>query len=428
MTVAILVGLFALLLILGFPIAFSMSIASVAAVVYQGGIPLNMIVHRTVMGVDSFVYLAIPMFIFAGTIMEQGGISERLIHFARTIVGRFRGGLAMGVVFGTILESGVSGSTAADVSAMCSMTLDPLERAGYSKPYSLAVIGSSCAFAILVPPCILMVIVAAIANVSVIALFAAGVLPSIVFGILSLVLIHIQARRYNLPRDEACSFAEIVKGLKDALVALGIPIVIFGGIRLGVATVTEMAAITVIYAMLAGGFVYRSLNWKGIRGALVLTAVSTAQMAILFGFAMIFGYIIATQGVPKAIAAWMSSVGLPPWGALLMTAAIFIPMGSILEGAPASLIFVPILQPLMQSLGIDLVHWLTIVVLATGIGLFLPPSGLAVIMACGIGKVKMEELIIPMMPFMAMLLVGMLLMIFIPDIVTVGPRWLGLEY
>jgi C4-dicarboxylate transporter DctM subunit len=428
MTITMLIAAFAALVLLGIPISFAMGTSSVAAILYTGDIPLNLIVHRTVMGVDSFVLLAIPMFIFAGTIMEQGGISERLIHFARTLVGRFRGGLPMGVVLGTILESGVSGSTVADVSAMSAMTLMPLERAGYPKPYSLAVIGSSSAFAILVPPCILMIIVAAVANVSVVALFAAGLLPSLVMGAMVIALIHIQARMYNMPRDEAYSFKEILKGLKDGALALGIPVVIFGGIRFGVATVTEMAAITVVYALLVGGFIYRKLSWKGILDALVQTAISTGTISMLMGFAMIFGYLIATQGIPMAFADWMRDAQIPAWGVLVITALIFVFIGSLLEGAPAALIFVPILLPLVRSLGIDVVHWLTIVVLASGIGLFLPPTGIAVLMACSIGDVKMEHMFRPMLPFLGVLFLGMLVLILFPDITTVVPRMLELPY
>ena len=428
MTLTILVVTFALLVVLGLPIAFAMGISSLITVLYQGGIPLNLIVHRTVMGVDSFVLLAIPLFIFAGTIMEQGGISERLVHFTRTVFGRFRGGLPMGVVAGTMLQSGVSGSTVADVSAIAAMTLKPLERAGYAKPYSLAVIGSASAFAILVPPCILMVIVAAVANVSVIALFAAGLLPSLVLGLMMLGLIHIQARMYNFPRDKAYSLREILSGVKDASLALGIPVFLFTGIRLGVATVTEMAALIVVYALVVGGLVYRNLTWRSILDALVQSALVTGMITMLLGFAMIFGYLIATQGLPMAFANWMRAAEMPAWGVLVISALIFVFIGSVLEGAPAVLIFVPILLPVVRALGIDVVHWLTIVVLASGIGLFLPPAGIAVLMACSIGKIKMELLLKPILPFLAMLMLGLLVLIAFPDITTVVPRMLELPY
>jgi tripartite ATP-independent transporter DctM subunit len=428
MTILILVLVFAALVLAGLPIAFSMGISSVIVILTQDNIPLGVLVHRTVMGVDSFVLLAIPLFIFAGTLMEEGGLSARLIHFAQTLLGRFRGGLPMGVVVGTMLESGVSGSTVADVSAMATMTLKPLERAGYPRAYSLSVIGASAAFAILIPPCILMVIVAAIANVSVIALFAAGLLPSLVLGALVLGLIHIQARLYDMPRDKAYSLPEILAGLKDAALALGIPIVIFGGIRLGVATVTEMAAITVLYAIVVGGLVYRKLTAAKVWRALVQTAVATGLIAMLMGFAMIFGYLIATQGIPMAFANWMRATEIPPWGVLVITALIFVFIGSILEGAPAALIFVPILLPLIRALEIDVVHWLTIVVLASGIGLFLPPTGIAVLMACSIGNVKMEQMFRPMLPFLAVLFLGLAILIFFPWITTVVPKMLELPY
>jgi C4-dicarboxylate transporter DctM subunit len=428
MTIAILLGAFAILVAIGMPISFAMGLSSLLVLGFQDTIPLNMIVHRTVMGVDSFVLLAIPLFIFAGTIMEQGGISERLINFARTLVGRFRGGLPMGVVLGTMLQSGVSGSTVADVSAVSAMTLKPLEKAGYPRPYSLSLISASSAFAILIPPCILMVVVAAVANTSVVAVFAAGLLPSLLVGALVFGLIYVQARIYNMPRDATHTRAEMLAGLKDASLALGIPLIIFIGIRLGIATITEMAAIIVVYSLLVGGLVYRNLTWKNILNALIQTGIATGLISILMGFAMIFGYLLATQGIPQAVAEWMRAAEIPAWGVLVITALIFIFVGSILEGAPAVLIFVPILLPLIRSLGIDMVHWLTIVVLASGIGLFIPPAGIGVLMACSIGKIKMEQLIMPLLPFLAVLILGLLILIFFPSITTIMPQLLNLPY
>ena len=428
MLILILICAFVLLVLLGLPISFAMGISSFVALVYHSTLPFNLIVHRTMMGIDSFVLLSIPLFIFAGTIMENGGISERLVRFAQTLLGRFRGGLPMVVVGSTMLQSGISGSTVADVSAMSAMTLKPLEEEGYSRPYSLAVIGASCAFSILIPPCILMVIVAAIANTSVVAVFAAGLLPSAVIGAMMLAFIHFQARIQNMPAGRKDSLKEVLKGFKDALLALGVPLLIFGGIRAGVATVTEMAAFAVIYSLLVGGLVYRRLSWKGIYDALVETCVATGVITMLIGFAMIFGYLLATEGVPAAVASWMRSSGMPPWGVLVISALIFVFVGAVLEGAPAVLIFVPILLPVVRSVGIDIVHWLTVVVLASGIGLFVPPTGLAVMVACSVGKVRMDQMIKPLMPFLMLLMLGLAIIIFFPWISTVVPQALELTY
>ena len=428
MTILVLSLAFIVLVLMGIPISFAMGISSFVALLFHGQLPYNLIVHRTMMGVDSFVLLSIPLFIFAGTIMEQGGISEKLVRFAQTLLGRFRGGLPMVVVGSTMLQSGISGSTVADVSAMSAMTLQPLEDEGYSRPYSLSVIGASCAFAILIPPCILMVIVAAVANTSVVAVFAAGIVPSIVLGAMMLAFIHVQARMKNLPAGRKSSFAEMAKGLWDALLALGVPILIFGGIRAGVATVTEMAAIAVIYSLLVGGLVYRRLSWRRIYDALVETCVSTGVITMLMGFAMIFGYLLATEGVPQAVATWMKVAQVPAWGVLVITAFIFVFVGAVLEGAPAVLIFVPILLPVVRSLGIDIVHWLTVVVLASGIGLFVPPTGLAVLVACSVGKVRMDQMIKPLLPFLLLLIAGLAVIIFVPWFSTVLPQAMDLTY
>jgi C4-dicarboxylate transporter, DctM subunit len=428
MTILILCLAFIVLVLVGIPISFAMGISSLAALVYHSHFPLNLIVHRTMMGVDSFVLLAIPLFIFAGTIMEKGGISERLIGFATTLFGRFRGGLPMVVVGSSMLMSGVSGSMVADVSAISAMMLKPLEDEGYSRPYSLSVVGASCAFAYLIPPCILMVVVAAVANTSVIALFAAGVIPACVVATMMLVFLNIQARRANLPPGRKYSLREVLKGLKDAVLALGITVLIFGGIRAGVATVTEMAAVAVLYALIVGGLVYRRLTWRSIYTALLETCVSTGVIVMLMGFAMIFGYLLATEGVPAEIVSWMRANQIPAWGVMVISAVIFILVGSVLEGAPAALIFVPILLPVVRSLGIDMVHWLTVVVFSSAIGLFLPPTGLAVLIACSVGKVRMEQMIKPLIPFLVLLLVGLAVVIFVPWFSTVLPQAMDLAY
>jgi len=428
MTILVLAAAFLALVLIGIPISFAMGISSLAALVYHSQLPFNLIVHRSMMGVDSFVLLAIPLFIFAGTVMEQGGISEKLVRFAQTLLGRFRGGLPMVVVGSTMLQSGISGSTVADVSAMSAMTLKPLEDEGYARPYSLSVIGASCAFAILIPPCILMVIVAAVANTSVVAVFAGGILPAVVLGAMMLAFVHLQARLGNRPAGRRASLPEVLKGFVDALLALGVPILIFGGIRAGVATVTEMAAVAVLYALAVGGLVYRRLTWKRIYTALVETCVATGVITMLIGFAMIFGYLLATEGVPAAVAAWMKVNQIPAWGVLVITALIMVFVGAVLEGPPAVLIFVPILLPVVRSLGIDIVHWLTVVVLASGIGLFVPPTGLAVMVACSVGKVRMEQMIRPLMPFLLLLLAGLALIIFFPAISTALPRAMELTY
>jgi tripartite ATP-independent transporter DctM subunit len=311
---------------------------------------------------------------------------------------------------------------------MSAMTLKPLENAGYPRPYSLSVIGASCAFAILIPPCILMVIVAAVANTSVVAVFAAGLLPAVLLGLMMVAFIHIQARMQGMPADRAASGMEVLKGFKDALLALGVPIIIFGGIRAGVATVTEMAALAVLYALAVGGLIYRRLTWKRLYAALVETSVATGVITMLIGFAMIFGYLLATEGVPASVAGWMRTNEIPAWGVLVISALIFVFVGAVLEGAPAVLIFVPILLPVVRALDIDMVHWLTVVVLASGIGLFVPPTGLAVLVACSVGKVRMEQMIRPLVPFLLLLMVGLAIIIFFPIITTIVPQAMNLTY
>lgn len=428
MTIGVLVVTFVTFVLLGVPISFAMGLSSFSAIIFNGGIPLHLAVDRAVQGVNSFVLVAIPLFMYAGKIMEQGGLSWRLLNFSRMLMGRFRGGLAMAVVVGAVLMAGLSGSMVADVSAIVAMMVGPLERAGYSRPYSISLIGSSCASAYLMPPCILMIIIAAVANVSVIKLFMAGLAPVALLGILFVLMINAQARIYGLPPDERSSLKEVVSGAKDASLAFGIPLMIFVGIRLGIATVTEMAALVVVYALFVAAVIYRSLTVGDALRALVDTAASASTVVMLIGFAEIFSYLIATQGIPQMVLGWMTQVHVSALGVLFISAIIFIIAGSALDGAPAVLIFVPILQPLVMSLHINLLHWLVVVVLSSSIGLFLPPLGLAALMACSIGATKIEDLFRPVLPFLAALVVGLVIIILVPDIALWLPHHIRLRY
>jgi C4-dicarboxylate transporter DctM subunit len=418
---------FVVFLFLAVPVAFTVGMAAVLGFWWGGQYPLIIVLKQTFEGVDSFVLLAIPLFILAGALMETGGIAVRLVRLAQALVGRIRGGLSMAVVVAEYIFSGISGSTVADVSAIGSTMIPPMLRAGYRADQAVAVVSAASAMGILVPPCILMIVIGSVANVSVAALFAAGFLPAVVLGLAIMVWIYYDAKRSGIDARARMTAREIWRVLVDALIPLGLPVIIFGGILGGVVTPTEAAVIAVVYAFMVGVFVYREIQWKDLPEILISSAVVTASVCFLLGTAAVVAWVLVVQQVPQLLLNAMLAV---PGGSvifLVLTAVLFIALGAVLEGLPAVVILLPTFMPVVKQLGIDVVHYSTVVVAATGIGLFLPPIGVGFFIACGIAKVSGDRATGAMMPYVVMMCLGLLVVIFVPWVTLVLPALLKLN-
>jgi len=423
----VLVGLaFAVLLVLGIPVAFVIGTAGFVGLYWSGQYPLTVIVKQIFEGVDSFVLLAIPLFILAGALMETGGIAVRLVRLAQVLVGWIRGGLSMAVVVAEYIFSGISGSTVADVSAIGSTMIPPMLRAGYRPEQAVAVVSAASAMGILVPPCILMIVIGSVANVSVAALFAAGFLPAVVLALAIMVYIWFDARRSGLEAREVAGLRAIWRAFVDAVIPLGLPAIIFGGILGGAVTPTEAAVLAVVYAFVVGVFVYREIKWRDLPGILVHSAVVTAAVCFLLGTAAVVAWILAVEQVPQTLLRLMLAVPGGNIVFLILTSILFIALGAVLEGLPAVVILLPTFMPVVQRLGIDVIHYATVVVAATGIGLFLPPIGVGFFIACGIAKVPVDRATRDMMPYVYMMCVGLLVVILVPWVTLVLPRILKL--
>jgi len=416
-TVAVLV--FMLLLVLGVPVAFAIGAAGLAGLVWSGEFPLIIIAQQVYQSVDSFVLLAIPLFIFAGMLMETGGIAIRLVHLAQALVGWIRGGLAMAVVIAEYIFSGVSGSTIADVSAIGSTVIPPMMRTGYRPGQAVSIVAAASAMGILVPPCILMIVLGSIANVSVAALFVAGFVPAIVLAAAIMLYIYWDARRSGLASTDT---PPVGKALREALIPLGLPAIIFGGILGGVVTPTEAAALAVLYAFVVGVFVYREIKWRDLPGIMVRSAVVTGTVCFLLGVAAVIAWMMAVAQVPAAILAAMQALSAGPITFLILSALLFILLGAVLEGLPAVVILVPTFLPVVKQMGIDLIHYSIVVTAATGIGLFLPPIGVGLFIACGIAGITIDRVTREMLPYVTMLSIGLLLVIAFPWLTLVLPR------
>jgi C4-dicarboxylate transporter DctM subunit len=424
--VALIAVSFLILLLLGVPVAFVIGVSGFVGLWWSGQYPLTVIVKQTFEGVDSFVLLAIPLFILAGALMETGGIAVRLVRLAQVMVGWIRGGLSMAVVVAEYIFSGISGSTVADVSAIGSTMIPPMLKAGYSKEQAVAVVSAASAMGILVPPCILMIVIASVANVSVAALFAAGFLPAVVIALAIMIYIWFDARRSGIEAREHVTWVAIRHAFLDAVIPLGLPAIIFGGILGGAVTPTEAAVLAVVYAFIVGLVVYREIKWRDLPAILIQSAVVTAAVCFLLGTAAVIAWVLAIQQVPQLLLNAMLAVPGGNFVFLVLTSVLFIILGAVLEGLPAVVILLPTFMPVVTRLGIDLIHYSTVVVAATGIGLFLPPIGVGFFIACGIAKVPVDRASGAMLPYIYMMCIGLLVVILFPWVTLVVPRLLHL--
>ena len=422
MVIAIVVLSFLLMIALTAPVAFALGIAAAIGLAVSDAAPLLVVPQRMLEGADSFVLLAIPLFILAGSLMETGGISARLVHLARVLIGHVRGGLGMVVVVSEMLFSGISGSTVADVSAIGSLMVPALVRAGFKPARAVAIVSAASAMGILIPPCLLMVIIAQIAGLSVGALFLAGFIPAAVLAAAIMLLIYTQARREGIGGEARANLAEVGRALRGALVPLMMPVIIFGAIFGGIADPTEAAVLAVIYAFIVGVFVYKEIPWGALPKILVDCAVTSGVVIFMVGAASSFSWLLAVEQVPIHLAHATLAVSREPWFFFVVSIVIFVVLGALLEGLPAVIICLPIFLPIVAKLGIDPLHYSVIVVAAIGLGLFLPPVGVGLYIAATFANLRVDQTIRAMMPYVLVLFVGILILIAIPWFTLVLPK------
>ncbi len=420
--ITVTIAAFVILLILAVPVAFAVGMAGFLGLWWSGEYPLAIIIQQIFLTADSFVLLAIPLFVLAGALMEKGGIAVRLVRFALALVGWIRGGLAMAVVVAEYIFSGISGSTIADVSAIGATMIPPLTKAGYKPEEAVSVVASASAMGILVPPCILMIIIGAIADVSVAALFAGGFIPALVMAIIIMVYIYLKARRGGMVPSQSLSLRELGRTFIDALIPLGMPIIIFGGILGGVFTPTEAAAIAVFYAAIVGLFVYREISWSALPGILINSAVLTATVCFLLGTAAVVAWILTVGQVPAFLVKIMRELSAGPTAFLLFSALLFIFLGAVIEGPAAVVILLPTFLPVVKQFGINLIHYSIVITAAVGIGLFLPPIGVGLFISCGIAKISMDRALGPMLPYVIFLCLGLLIIVLFPWLTLILPK------
>jgi C4-dicarboxylate transporter DctM subunit len=424
----VLAASFVVFLLGNVPIALSLGGAAVLALLWEGHIPLLVVPQRIFTGADSFPLLAIPLFILAGELMEHSGISERLVKLAQVLVGWLRGGIGMTVVVAEIFFSGISGSTVADTSALGTTMIPAMRRAGYSVPRAAAIVSAASGMGILVPPCINMVVYGIMAQVSIAALFAAGFLPAFVMAACLMLQLWLQARRDpHLLVQARPSGRDAVRAVVQAVVPLLMPVLIFGGILTGIFTATEAGAVAVAYGLIVGVLIYRVIDGRRMYAILLETARVSGQIMLLVGTASLFAWLLSSQRVPQTLSALIQGVTTGPILFLLLANVVMLILGAVLDGLPAMIMLVPVLLPMAMQFGVDPMHFGIVLIANIGVGLFLPPVGLGLIVAAAIARVSVSDVAPVLLPYLVTMMATVLLITFWPWLTLVVPNVLGLR-
>jgi C4-dicarboxylate transporter DctM subunit len=418
-------AIFIVLILFSMPIVFALGVAGVAGLAL-GGYDLQMLSSSMVSGSQSWVLLAIPAFVFAGGLMEKCGMSHALVDFARALVGWVKGGLGMSVIVVAYFFSDICGSKMAEVSALGSTLMPPLTKAGYKREDSASLIAAGTAMGMLVPPAIFMIVIAQVTNTSAVALFLGGFVPAATIMVCLMVLVYFRARKYDWPVDSNPSLARILSTGRSAAVPLVIPIVILGGFFLGVFTATEAGAVVAGYAFLAARLYYRNVSYKQMMRLAYDSAILTAAVIFLLAVASVFQYLMGVSGVPKLLADVLHPLRDAPWLFLLVTALITMMFGMVLEGLPAAVVLIPVVFPIAEEMGIDPIHFNIVQTAAVGIGLFLPPMGVGLLMALKFANLTVGQHWRSYLPYIAALLIGLMLIILFPQLSLFLPKSAGL--
>ena len=426
MDMLVLIGSFAVLMLIGMPVAYALGLASLAGALWID-LPLDAVMILLASGVNKFSLLAIPFFVLAGALMAEGGMSRRLVAFAGVLVGFLRGGLALVNILASTFFGGISGSAVADTASIGSVLIPEMERQGYPRGFSTALTVSGSVQAILIPPSHNMVIysMAAGGSVSVAALFLAGLLPGLLLGAILAVYCLLIAKKNNFPRGKVIPMREALKICIDAMWGLMTMVIILGGIMSGVFTANESASIAVIWSFFVTMFIYRDYKWRDLPKLVHRTVKTVTVVMILIGFAATFGYIMTLMQIPLKITSMFTTLTSNPYLILFYINIMLLILGTLMDMAPLILILTPILLPVVKTLGVDPVHFGIIIMVNLGIGLLTPPVGSVLFVGSAVGKITIEALVKSMMPFFALLLLLLGLVTYWPGLSMWLPRMMG---
>src|SRR6266566_4038647 len=403
--VASVVVTFVVLVALSTPIVFALGLSGMLGLVL-GNFSLQKLPSALVAGSQSWVLLAVPTFVFAGALMERCGMSYALVNLARGLVGWVRGGLGMSVVLAEYFFSGISGSTIADVSAIGAMLTPPMLRAGYKPEHAASLVASATAMGILVPPAIFMIVLGQVTDTSVVGIFLGGFLPAAVTAVCLMSVILGQAHRLSWPKDRRPTWAGLGVAFRASLVPLVVPVVIVLGFFFGVFTATEAGALVAAYAVAAAVLYYRNVTWREMWTLLHETALLTAAVVFLLAVASVYQFLMGMLGVPAMLGSMLQPLHGTPWLFMLAVSMIVILFGMVLEGLPAAVVLVPVVFPIAKQIGIHPIHFNIVLTAAVGIGLFLPPIGVGLLIALRFANITVGQHFRAYWPYLSALIVG----------------------
>jgi tripartite ATP-independent transporter DctM subunit len=413
----VLFGVFTVLMIIGTPIAFCLGVASFATVIYMGLPPL-VVFQRLNSGMSVFSLLAIPFFIYAGDLMVRGGIAQKIVAFAASLVGHLRGGLGQVNIVTATLFGGISGSAVAEAAAVGGLMIPQMKARGYGTDYAVNVTSMAALIALLLPPSHNMIIysISAGGKISIADLFTAGIIPGLLLALALMGTAYFVARSRGYPTEPFPGFTAVVHLAAVAVPGLLLIAIIFGGVRSGIFTATESSCIAVLYALLVTVFVYRQMSWEGFVHATHGAVRTTAMVLLIIGMAAAFSWLMAFLKVPAALIASMNAVSEDPLIVLLLLNVLMLFLGTFMDMGPTIIICTPIFLPVAQAYGVDPVHFGVIMILNFGIGLNTPPVGAVQFVACAVGKISVWEAMRSIWPFYAAGLVVLGLVTYIPAI------------
>lgn len=417
-----LIILFIILIFFRFPIALAIGLACAGTIAFFSDIPIIVMVQRMVIGIDSFVLLAIPLFILTGKLMNAGGITDRLFSFARGLVGHVRGGLGQANIIASMIFSGMSGSAVADAGGLGTIEIKAMTDQGYPKEFSGAITIASSVIGPVIPPSIPMVLYGALAEVSVGRLFMGGIIPGILVGISLMILVYTMSIKRNYPRDKRISFKEFLIRFEKAFLPTLTPVIILGGIISGIFTPTEAAAVAAVYAFALSFFVYRTLKIKNIPKILLDTMITTAIVTFIISNASSFSYLLLLGDISGKLVNALTAITMNRYVMLLILNIVLLFFGCVMEAGVALILLVPILVPLLNIVGIDLVHFGVVMTLNLMIGVATPPIGMSLFVVSQISNMKVEDLMRSILPFLIPPIIVLFIITYIPILVTWIPN------
>lgn len=417
------IGVFVILLFLGLPLYFVLGLASLTYFV-SADLPAWIILQRQFVGLNSFVMLAVPLFLLAGNLMDEGGTLTRIIRFSKVLVGRFRGGIAHVNVLASMFFAGITGNAVADVAALGPIEIEMMDAQGYEKDFSAALTVASASIGPIIPPSVPVIMYGVVSNTSIGSLFAAGLIPGILMGVVLMVLIGIIAHRQKFPTSEAYPLSAIIREFIKAVGPLLMPVIILVGIYTGFFTPTEAAAVACLYGLILGLFVYKELRWRDLPRIFIKTGTSLGSVSTLFAIAACFTYLISLENVPVVISTFITNFTTNKIVILLLINLVLLLLGCFMEGISAILITTPLLLPIVLQFGLDPIHFGIIMIFNLTLGLLTPPLGISLFVVSTISGVPVMRVVRRVMPMFLVLLVLLLIVTFVPVLSMALPNLL----